>query len=79
MSNKVMRYVRDENQDLQLYVCEYGVWKHYRRVLYSQQDTDISTPGFRTAQYYMKLGYEMLPTISVDSFNGLIRLKANMK
>lgn len=79
MSNKVMRYVRAEDQSLQLHICERGIWKHYRRVQYLQQNTEFSTPGYRTAQYYMKLGYEMLPTISAEAFNGLIRLKAIMK
>lgn len=79
MKDKLMRYVRCEDQSLQLHILEYGTWKHYKRVLYLQQDSETSTPGFRTAQYYMQRGWEMLPTISIEAFNGLIKLAASMK
>ena len=75
--NKIMRYVRGENGDLQLHICEFGVWKHYRRVLFVQEDLSYSTPGYRTFQYYwIKLDYELLPSISIGAFEQMSKLKA---
>lgn len=79
MSTKLMRYVRSDNGDLSLHICESGIWKHYRRVRFVQVDSPHSTPGYRTFQYYLiKLGYELLPTISVEAFGQMTRLRATV-
>jgi hypothetical protein len=43
MHTKLMRYVRSDNGDLQLHICENGVWKHYRRVRFVQPGTANAT------------------------------------
>lgn len=78
MSNKVMRYIRSDNGNLQLHILENGIWKHYRRVRFVQVDLAHSTPGYRTFQYYLlKLGYELLPPISVEAFGQMTKLRAS--
>ena len=78
MGNKVMRYIRSDNGNLQLHICESGIWKHYRRVRFVQPETPHLTPGYRTFQYYLlKLGYEFLPTISIEAFGQMTKFEGD--
>lgn len=75
--SKIMRYIRSDNGNLQLHILENGIWKHYRRVRFVQVDSTDSTLGYRTYQYYLlKLGYELLPPISVEAFGQMTKLRA---
>lgn len=57
----LLAWSRSSEGSLQLKVFENGAWKHYRQSNHYQPDFRLSTQsGFRTAQYYLKLGYTYL-------------------
>ena len=62
--SKLIRWTRKSDESLFLEVYEDNQWKNYKNAKFYVSDAKMSSnSGFATAQKYLTLGYQYVPTL----------------